>query len=95
MDTLKLQIIYEGQTFTFDDGLKAYIFHLGIQNGMYAEFGADVLMQFVDKVYQVAKYPGTTWVEDVAIHVAEYWEKLKDLDTEEVFDDFVENKEDF
>lgn len=95
MDKLEVQITYKGQTFKFEDGLKAYIFNLGIQYGIFDEFGFDVLLQFVDKVYEVANIPSTTWVEDIVKHVAEHWEELKEMDADDVFDDFANNKEDF
>lgn len=94
MDEIKIEVTYNGRSFVFNDGLKAYIFHLGIEDGMFNDFGFEGLLEYVDKVYEVAKYPPTTWVEDVAEFTAENWEKLKDFCAHRIFDRFAENKPD-
>lgn len=94
MNEIKIEITYNGQSFIFDDGLKAYIFHLGIVDGMLNDFGFEGLMEYVEKVYDVAKYPSTTWVEDVAEFIAENWEKLKDSCTSRIFDRFAKDAPD-
>ena len=32
MDKIKIQVMYNGNFFEFNEGLKAYLFHLGIRN---------------------------------------------------------------
>ena len=94
MDEIKITITYQGHDFTFDDELKAYLFHLALQNGIYAEFDFDEVMKYVEKTYDVVRYPNTTWFEDVATFVAENQEKLRSLCAEKIFYRFAEDNPD-
>ncbi len=94
MEDIKITITYQGRDFTFDNGLKAYIFYLAIQYGMYLEFDFEEVLKYVEKTYDVVRYPTSTWVEDVAEFVAANWEKMRGLCCGKIFYRFAENDPD-
>lgn len=50
MDKIKIQVMYNGNFFEFNEGLKAYLFHLGIRNAHDKKHGIKALLYYIDLV---------------------------------------------
>lgn len=93
MDKLKIQITYKGKRYAFEDGLKAYIFDIGVQNKLDKKYGMKALLKYVDLVANCV-YVDTneTVVVDFATYVSSRWKLLEDMDRGELLEFYYENK---
>lgn len=93
MDKLKIQIIYNGKQYEFEEGLKAYVFYLGVQNGVDMQHGMDALIEYVNLVANCI-YADTneTVIADFAYFVADRWMLVVDMDRGELLEYYYDNK---
>lgn len=80
MTDIEIQITYKGNTYAFEFGSQAYIFHTGIYNDMDEKYGIDGLLEYVNVVqecYLSDSY--RTPLGEFCDYVAEHWEQVKDL----------------
>ena len=92
MELLKFQVIYKGKFYEFDDGIRAYIFQLGVFNDHDKKYGMKALMRYIDITCRcIAVDSNSTPIEDFAEFVSRKWRTVKDMDSYELLDFFYEN----
>ena len=93
MNKLKIQITYDGKQYEFEDGLKAYIFHIGVQNNFDKKHGIKVLLDYVNLVSSCI-YVDTneTVVANFATFVSCRWQLVEAMDRGELLEFYYEEK---
>ena len=86
---MKITIEHKGKTYKFNSGAEAYIFDVGILNGV----KEDILLKYVGFVYMLyLKDQNPTPLGDLADYVAENWDKgVMYLDRSTILEEFYDN----
>ena len=74
----KVKVVFNNKEYIFENGSEAYIFHTGLYNDFYSNYGIDELLDYV-------RYVHTCYVNDdnhtplgaFADYIAEIWESVK------------------
>lgn len=89
MSDIKIQITYKDNTYAFEYGSQAYIFHTGIYNDIDSKYGIDILLEYtalVQECYLSDAY--RTPLGELCDYVAENWIEIKDMGRYEILDKF-------
>lgn len=93
MDKFKVQVIYDGKFYEFNEGLKAYLFQLGIRNAHDKKHGIKALLCYVDIVCSCIHTDiNSTSIEDLADFVSRHWRTVRHMDRYELLDYYYEQK---
>ena len=75
---LQFIVTYGNQTFTFNQGSKAYIFHIGIYNDIDKNYGIKGLLEYISFVHECyISDSNRTPLGSLADFIAAKWKKLK------------------
>ena len=90
---LNFIVHYGNHTFTFAQGSKAYILHMGIYNDFDKKYGIKGLLNYVDFVHDCYLYDSNkTPLGSLADYIAINWKKLKNKGRQDVFEKFYEQE---
>lgn len=90
---LKFQVIHNGKFYEFNEGLKAYLFHLGIHNAHDKKYGTKALLYYVDLVCCCIHTDiNSTSIEDFADFVSRHWRTVRHMDRYELLNYYYEHK---
>ncbi len=93
MDNIKFQVIFDGRFFEFNEGMKAFLFHLGIRNDHIKKYGIKAQLNYVDLVCDcVHADVNNTSIEDLAEFVSRRWRIVRYMDKYELLDYYYDNK---
>lgn len=86
--------MYNGKQYEFEDGLQAYIFHIGVCNKLDKKHGIKALLDYVDLVSSCV-YVDTneTVVANFATFVSCRWQLVEDMDRGELLEFYYEEKD--
>ena len=80
MDQIFIEITFNGKTFRYNSGAKAYIFHGGVYNDVHKKYGVDGLEEYVELVdYCYLKDDNHTPLGDLSDYVAVHFKKCRKL----------------
>ena len=86
---LNFTITYGKRTYTFQQGSKVYIFHIGIYNDMDKKYSMKSLLEYISFVhdcYIIDDNP--TPLGALADYIAKHWKKLKNKGHRAVLEEF-------
>ena len=92
MNKLKIKIIYDGKHYKFDDGLKAYIFHIGVQNHFDKKHGIEALLNYTNLVSSCVYAKSNETVADFAKFVSNRWRLVEDMDSRDLLELYYEEE---
>ena len=85
----EVSVSFQGRQYSFSFGSQAYIFHTGILNGFYEDYGIDALMQYSSFVHRCyLSDDNRTPLGSLADYIAENWETLREKPARAVLDEF-------
>ena len=91
MDRISIELTFNGKTFHYDSGAKAYIFHAGIYNRVHKKYGYDGLCEFIELVDDCyLKDDNHTPLGDLADFVAAHFKKCKRLSRYKILELFYD-----
>lgn len=86
---LKFTVTYGKDTFAFEQGSKAYIFHTGVYNDIDKKYGIKGLLEYVSYVFDCYLSDSNhTPLDALADYIARNWEKLKNKNCHDLLDEF-------
>lgn len=89
MTDVKFTVNYKAETYVFDYGVKAYIFHTGIYWELDDKYGLDVLLEYTDYIFDCyISDSNRTPVGALADYIAEHWERYRNVGVRTALDDF-------
>lgn len=84
-----VSVTLNGRQYPFPFGSQAYIFHTGILNGFYDDYGIDVLLQYVEFVHSCyLSDDNHTPLGSLADYAAENWPMVRKKSCSEVLGEF-------
>lgn len=91
---IKIQVIYDGRIYEYDDGLSALIFEYGVRHRLDIKYGKSVIKKYIDLIKSCCHYDcHETPIIDFINYVANYWDCLCDLENySEVLDRYYESR---
>ncbi|MCI9290251.1 MAG: hypothetical protein HFE32_00430 [Clostridia bacterium] len=93
MDKIKIQVMYNGNFFEFNEGLKAYLFHLGIRNAHDKKHGIKALLYYIDLVCSCIHTDiNSTIIEDLAEFVSSHWRTVRNMERYELLNYYYDHK---
>ncbi len=85
----QVSVTYNGRQYLFPFGSQAYIFHTGILNGFYDNYGTDALLQYLEFVHKCYLCDDNhTPLGSLADYVAQGWETLREKSCRTVLEAF-------
>lgn len=89
MKSIKFQVIYGDRCYEFRDGLKCYLFQTAVLNNFDKKYGNKAVLEYISKTFScIYKDSNTTPIEDFAYFVIRHWQKVKNMESYELLDDF-------
>ena len=86
---LKFTVTYNNKTYTFQQGSKVYIFHIGIYNDMDKKYSMRSLLKYVSFVQDCYLADDNhTPLGALADYIATNWKKLKNKGRYDVLEEF-------
>ena len=90
---LQFTVTYNKQTFTFQQGSKAYIFHTGVYNDIDKKYGVKNLLDYVNFVHDCYLADDNhTPLGALADYIATHWKKLKNKGRYDVLEEFYDKE---
>lgn len=84
-----VSVSFGGSQYSFEFGSQAHIFHAGILNGFYDNYGANTLLQYVGFVHECyLDDDNHTPLGALADYIAENWNALRHKASREVLNEF-------
>lgn len=89
---IRIQIIYEGKFYEYQDGFSAYLFEYAVLYGLDKKYGEKTIGKYIELVKNCSHYDSNeTPIEDFVKYVACYWDCVCDFENyAEVLDRFYE-----
>ena len=86
---ISFQVMYGKQTYNFNYGSEAYIFHTGIYNDMDKKYSLKVLLEYVALTHECyLKDSNRTPLGALADYIATNWKDVKDFGRYDILDKF-------
>lgn len=93
-NAIKIQIAYKNNTYAFDFGSEAYIFHAGIYNEIDRKYGLKALLEYVSVVQRCyLSNSNRTPLGALADYIAAHWKKLKSANRYDILERFYETED--
>ena len=90
---LVFHVTYRKQTYTFQQGSKAYIFHIGVYNDMDKKYSVKTLLEYVSFVHNCYLADDNhTPLCALADYIATHWKTLKKKGRYDVLEEFYKQE---
>lgn len=90
---LNFTITYGKRNYTFQQGSKVYIFHIGVYNNIDKKYSIKSLLQYVSFVHDCYLIDDNhTPLGALADYIAKHWKKLKNNGRRDVLEEFYEKE---
>ena len=89
MDEVFIEITFNGETYHFNAGSKAYIFHIGVYNEVHKKHGIQELLEYVELVDNCyLKDDNHTPLGDLADYIAIHFKHYRKMSYYKILENF-------
>ena len=87
MNIITFQVIYKSKFYEFEDGLKVFLFQLGVFNDFDKKHGITEMLKYILLTYESIRADcNSTEIENFAEFVARKWNKVKKMSRYELLE---------